>query len=105
MAAFSAWSGVMNFLAITFGGWLALRLSNVTFEVVGMALGNYQILFVLTSLLRFPGFALLHRVREVEAVPTVILVRQTFNELNRRLGLGYFLVFPYSNGRRRKKPS
>jgi MFS family permease len=101
MAAYSAWSGVMNFVAITFGGWLALRLSGFSFRVLGMPFGNYQMLFMLTSLLRFPGFMLLHRVREKDAVPTAILVRQTFNELNRRLGLGHFFVLPSASGRGR----
>ncbi|MCR4437819.1 MAG: MFS transporter [bacterium] len=101
MAAYSAWSGVMNFVAITLGGWIALRLSGLQFHLAGLPFGNYQVLFTLTSVLRFPGLFLLHRVREKEAVPTAILVRQTFNEVTRRIGLGrHFFLLPHANGRR-----
>lgn len=105
-AAYSAWSGVMNFIAITFGGWLALRLSGLNVQVAGFSLGNYHFLFVLTSVLRFPGLFLLRRLREKHAVPTAILVQQTFSEINRRIGLGrYFLLLPLANGARRKRDS
>ncbi|MBC7261854.1 MAG: MFS transporter [Chloroflexi bacterium] len=101
MAAYSAWSGVVNFVAITLGGWVALRLSGLQLHLAGLPFGNYQMLFTLTSVLRFPGLFLLHRVREKEAVPTAILVRQTFNEVNRRIGLGrHFFLLPHANGRR-----
>ncbi len=105
MAAYSAWSGVMNFVAITLGGWLALRLIGVHIQLGSLPVGNYQLLFILTSILRFPGLFLLRRLREKDAVPTAILVQQTFSELNRRIGLGrHFFLLPHVNGAGKKRP-
>ncbi len=102
IAMHAALSGLMNFVASSLGGWLAESLSSIHWHVLGLTVVNYQILFLLTALLRTPGLAILKRIEEPEAKRTGVLVRQVFIEVNRRMGYGRQLfVLPIVNGRRK----
>ncbi len=97
----AALSGVMNFMASSFGGWIAHALVSVHWQWGSLTIVNYQILFTLTALLRVPGIFLLSRVDEPRAKRTAVLVRQAFIEINRRLGFGRQIVaVPRNNGAR-----
>ena len=102
IAIHAALSGVTNFVASSFGGWLAEMLSSVHWHVLGLTVVNYQLLFLLTALLRSPGLLILKRIDEPEAKRTGVLVRQVFIEVNRRMGYGrQVFMLPIVNGRKK----
>jgi MFS family permease len=90
----SAASGITTFLSCTVSGWLAERLSGLRWETPGLTVVNYQVLFVLTGLLRIPALFLLRRIQEPEAWRTSRVIRKALIEFNRRMGLLRYL-FPY----------
>jgi hypothetical protein len=68
-------NGVVAFFASVASGWLAQAMEGVHWHFGSLTMINYQILFVMTGLLRIPGLFFLSRVREPEAEPTRVLVR------------------------------
>ena len=98
----AALSGVVNFLASLCGGWLAHRMGSTMVDLFGITLGNYQLLFLLTSAMRVPGLFLLRRIHEPGAKSSLVMVRQGFLEINRRLGLGR-QIFLLPNGRKDRR--
>jgi MFS family permease len=88
----AAMSGVVNFAASVCGGWLAQIWGDAEVALGGLSLGNYQLLFLLTTAVRLPGIALIGRIREPDAKPSAVLIRQAFIEINRRIGLGRQVV-------------
>lgn len=101
----AALTGLMNFLASTFGGWLAQLLSPYRWQVGMLTIVNYQILFAATAILRLPSLWLIRRLDEPEAKQTLALIRQAFLEVNRRIGLGrQLLALAGSNGPRAQTP-
>ncbi|MDZ7373391.1 MAG: MFS transporter [candidate division KSB1 bacterium] len=95
----AALSGVMNFLASTFGGWVAELLAHYEWQLGPVHVVNYQVLFAATALLRLPSLWLIGRLEEPEAKRTSELIRQAFVEMNRRLGFGRQFFALASEGR------
>lgn len=94
VAVLAAANGVMTFLACTLSGWMAEKMAGFRLQVLGLSVVHYQVLFILTGLLRIPGLVLLRQVREDRARGTVEVLRRLFIEFNRRVGLGRH-IFPY----------
>lgn len=98
VALFSALSGLVNFGASMLGGVLAQHLTNWQGVLFGLPFSNYQLLFVLSAFLRVPGVALALRIHEPSAKSPVVLVRQAFIEIDRRIGFGrQFITLPAEN--------
>jgi MFS family permease len=85
VAVLSALSGVTNFFAATFSGWLADLFEGVRWQFGSLTVVNYQILFIITGLVRIPGLLLLRRIREPDAEGTGVVIRKVFDGFYRRL--------------------
>jgi MFS family permease len=102
VALFAALSGLVNFASSMLGGLLAHRLTEWQGLVFGVPFSNYQLLFLLSASLRVPGVALALRIHEPTAKSAVVLVRQAFIEIDRRIGFGrQFITLPAENLRAR----
>lgn len=88
VALMGALSGVTNFISMILGGWLAHRLDGVHWQFGSLQVINYQVLFVITTLLRIPALLLLRRIREPDAQGTAFVMRKMLTAMNRRIGLG-----------------
>jgi MFS family permease len=80
VAVVSALTGVTNFVAITFSGWLADQWAGVRWQLGPLTVVNYQLLFVITGLLRIPGILLLRRIHEPSARGTRHVVREMLRD-------------------------
>jgi MFS family permease len=89
VAVFAAFSGVTHFAGTTLGGWLASEIAGVSWEVWGLPVVNYQILFILTTMLRASALILAYRISEPHATRTREVFRLAFAEINRRMSAGY----------------
>lgn len=101
----AALSGGANFLALLCGGLLAEAWSAAAVPIGGLFLGHYQLLFLCTAALRAPALLLIARIQEPDAKPSLVVIRQAFIEVNRRLGLGRQVVLLSTNTQRRRPPS
>ena len=89
VAVLASLSGVTSFAANVLSGWLAESMNGVHWKVGALTIVNYQVLFVMTGLLRIPALLFLRRVREPDAVTMRVLVRKMFAEFNQRVGLNW----------------
>ncbi len=87
VAVFAALNGVIAFLASYASGWLAHAMEGVRWHLGSLTIINYQVLFVMTALLRIPGLFFLSRVREPEAEPARVLVRDLLLRTYRAIGV------------------
>lgn len=62
-------------------------MNGVRWQIGSLTMVNYQVLFVMTGLLRIPALLFLRRVREPDAVTMRVLVAKMFAEFNQRVGL------------------
>lgn len=88
VAVLSALNGLTSFLASALSGWMASLLADFRWEFMGLTVVNYQILFVITGLLRIPALIFFRNIEEPGAVETRTVLRWMFDEMNRKLGLG-----------------
>lgn len=70
-ALFSACTAPATFLSSTLGGLLAQHWAGIKWQIFGLALGNYQLLFLLSLPLLVPAFVLLAGIDEAGDVPDV----------------------------------
>lgn len=89
VAVLAALSGITSFAANVLSGWLAETMEGVRWQIGSLTIVNYQVLFVMTGLLRVPALLFLRRVREPDAVTMRVLVQKMFAEFNQRVGLGW----------------
>lgn len=89
VAVLSAMSGVTSFIANVLSGWLAEAMEGLHWQIGSLTIVNYQVLFVMTGILRIPALLFLRRIREPDAVTMRVLVRRMFTEFNQRLGLNW----------------
>ncbi len=85
VAVLSALSGMTSFVATIFSGWLAGVFDGVNWTFGSLTVVNYQILFVITGLVRIPGLLFLRRIREPDAEGAGLVLRQAFGGFYRRL--------------------
>ncbi|MFH0953158.1 MAG: MFS transporter [Verrucomicrobiota bacterium] len=88
VAVLSALNGITSFLASTLSGWIASLLVDFRWQFMGLTVINYQLLFIMTGLLRIPGLVFFRNIQEPGAVQTRVVVRHLLAELNRRIGFG-----------------
>jgi MFS family permease len=81
VAVLSALSGITTFAATTLSGWLANLLADFRWEFMHLTVVNYQVLFVITGVLRIPALLLLRRIRAPEAKGTREAFRWMFTQL------------------------
>lgn len=86
VAILAALTGVTNFVATTFSGWLADQWVDLRWQFGPLTVVNYQLLFVITGLLRIPGLLLLRRIHEPHARGTRYVIRKMFTELVEQRG-------------------
>ncbi len=94
LAMNSALTGLANFVAMIFGGWLAQSFASFNFHFLGQVWINYHILFALTLILRIAALPLIDKLEEPEAKSVSRMIRWLFLIINRHLGLdqiGWFL--------------
>ena len=87
VAVVAALSGTVMFVANTLSGWLAGQLESLRWDFGPLEVVNYQVLFMVTAILRLPALLLLDRIQEPDAVTVRVLVGRMFAEFNRRVGL------------------
>jgi MFS family permease len=87
VAVLAALSGITSFAANVLSGSLAEAMDGVRWQIGSLTIVNYQILFVMTGLLRIPALLFLRRIREPDAVTMRVLVAKMFAEFNQRVGL------------------
>ncbi len=92
VAVMSALSGITSFAANVLSGWLADAMEGVRWQIGSLTLVNYQLLFVMTGLLRVPALLFVRRVHEPDAVTMRVLVAKMFAEFNQRIGSGWPLL-------------
>jgi MFS family permease len=80
-ALFSAATGPATFGSSALSGWLAQYWAADHWQLGRLQFGNYQLLFLLSILLRVPALVLLHRIQEPGASRARDLVRSWFVEL------------------------
>ena len=85
VAVLSALRGVTNFFATTLSGSLADLFDGVHWQFGSLTIVNYQILFIITGLVRIPGLLLLTRIREPDALGTGTVIRRMFGGFYRRM--------------------
>ncbi len=99
VALLAALNGVTTFLSTTLSGWLADRLVDFHGHVFNLELVNYQILFVITGLLRIPGLLFLNRIREPGARSLSYMMRSLAADANRKSRRGHVqLPVPVKDG-------
>jgi len=103
IAVTSALSGIVNFLSALAGGWIAESLADWSWHWRDFSVVNYQVVFLLTFLLRAPGLLFLRHLPDPGAAHTVILLRQMFVEINRRIGTGRQIFAVTGKPRRPRK--
>jgi MFS family permease len=86
VAVLAALNGIVMFVANTLSGWLADAMEGVHWQFGLLAVVNYQVLFVMTGLLRIPAILFLRRIHEPDAVTMRVLVQRMFGEFNQRVG-------------------
>ncbi len=94
LAMNSALTGLANFVAMIFGGWLAQTFASLRFPFLGRVWINYHLLFVLTLILRIAAIPLIDKLEEPEAKSVSRMIRWLFLIINRHLGLdqiGWFI--------------
>lgn len=84
-AVFSTITGICGFFSSILGGLLAQLFVNFKFEFLGQTFVNFHLLFLGTSIFRFLSIALLRRVREKEAYPTLSALQMIGDYAVRRL--------------------
>ena len=89
VAMLAALSGITSFAANVLSGWLAEAMDGVRWQIGSLTIVNYQVLFVMTGILRIPALLFLRRVREPDAVTMRVLVRKMFTEFNQRVNLNW----------------
>ncbi len=89
LALQGALTGLVTFGAMTLGGFLAQQLAKVTFNWGGFLMVNYQILFIVTLVLRTLALPLVNRLEEPGAKTMQVLVASMFHFIPRQIGLGY----------------
>ena len=87
VAVLSALSGITSFAANLLSGWLAEAMEGVRWQIGSLTIVNYQVLFLMTGILRIPALLFVRRVQEPDAVTTRVLVTKMFAEFNQRIGL------------------
>jgi MFS family permease len=88
----AALSGVSTFVASSLAGLLAVYLSGFALEFLNWQFTHYQVIFILSAVLRVPAFFMVSHLHDPGAKHSMVLVRQAFIEVNRWLGLGRQLV-------------
>ncbi|MEW6686107.1 MAG: MFS transporter [Candidatus Edwardsbacteria bacterium] len=91
-AVFSTISGIFGFLASTCGGYLATVLKGFHYEIFGLHLVNFHLLFIFASLSRLLSLLFLEKVVEKEAYPTMFALHLIGDYAVRRLNLGAELI-------------
>jgi MFS family permease len=105
VAMAAAAGGLISFAASVAGGWLAETMSGWSYRAGIWTFVNYQVLFLLTALLRVPGFLMLRHIQEPGAYHTAVLIRESLVEVNRLMGVGWqVLILPFSRRRARSGP-
>lgn len=89
IAILSALTGITNFVATTFSGWLADQWVGVRWQIGPLTVVNYQLLFVVTGLLRVPALLLLRRIHEPAARGTRDVVREMLRDFVELRGLNW----------------
>jgi MFS family permease len=89
VAVLSALTGITNFVATILSGWLAEQWEGLRWQIGSLTVVNYQVLFVITGLLRIPGLLFLRRIQEPHARGTRYVIRKMFEELIEQRGPGW----------------
>ena len=89
VAVLAALNGIIMFVANTLSGWMAGAMEDLRWQFGSLTVVNYQILFLMTGILRLPALLLLDRIQEPDAVTMRVLVKKMFAEFNRRVGLSW----------------
>ena len=84
-AVFSAVTGPATFISGALSGWLAEHMAQSHWVLAGWLLGNYQLLFLLSILIRLPTLACLNTLCDPTARRTRDLLRGGVGELKERL--------------------
>ncbi len=92
VAVLSALSGVTSFAANLLSGWLADSMEGVRWHIGSLTIVNYQLLFIMTGILRVPALLFLRRVHEPDAVTMRELVRKMFAEFNQRVSMNWLML-------------
>jgi MFS family permease len=96
VAVLAALNGIVSFVANVLSGWLAESMAGIHWKIGALTMVNYQVLFIMTGLLRVPALMFLLRVHEPDAVTMRVLVAKMFAELNQRIGWNW-PIFPASS--------
>lgn len=97
LAVYAAMTGIVNFIAMIIGGFLAQQLSSIMVNFMGHSLINYHFLFLLTLILRIAAIPLVDKLEEPEAKTIGVMIRRIFLTINRHLSLGHAFWFLGSN--------
>ncbi|MFO1530791.1 MAG: MFS transporter [Kiritimatiellia bacterium] len=100
-AMWAAISGLANFFAGIAGGKIAHALGGMTLEWRGLHLNHYQMVFLLSILVRIPGLFLLLGIHDPSAQPLGRLVRGAFDWMSRQTR-SFTSTYGYLGGRLRQ---
>jgi MFS family permease len=85
ISAVTALSGIFAGLSVIAAGWFLRQCSSVRIEVAGMTWNAYQILFLVSMLLRMESAVIVRRIREPRSSGTGVVVDSMWAELQNLL--------------------